>query len=347
MADVITFSSLTKQLKDKRDLADVYLLHGEEGYYIDRLVEMFENLLPEEDRDFNLTVLYGPETDPDTVMDACRRYPMMVDRQIVILKEAQSGGATFLNAISKYIAEPSDTTIFVIAYRGAEAKGKDLTAALKKSNSIVFESKRLTDKTVGPVILEMLKENNLSIEPKALEMLRDYVGTDLSRLYNEIEKLTIALPAGAVITPEAIEQNIGISKDYNNFELINAIANRNYAKAMTISKYFRSNPKNASPFQAVPLIFNLFSNLLAAFYAKDKSDRTLMAMFGFRSPYQLIDIKNAMRNYSAWQTIEVISELRRFDTNSKGIGSRMDTYDLFDNLIFKIMTAPGKIELKA
>ncbi|MDE6225577.1 MAG: DNA polymerase III subunit delta, partial [Muribaculaceae bacterium] len=106
MVDVITFSSLTKQIKEKRDLADVYLLHGEEGYYIDRLVEMFENILPEEDRDFNLTVLYGPETDPDTVIDACRRYPMMVDRQIVILKEAQSGGATFLNALSKYIAEP-------------------------------------------------------------------------------------------------------------------------------------------------------------------------------------------------------------------------------------------------
>lgn len=347
MADVITFSSLSKQIKEGRNLAEVYLLHGEEGYYIDRLVELFENLLPEEDRDFNLTVLYAPETDPDTVIDACRRYPMMTDRQVVILKEAQSGGATFLNALAKYIASPTPTTVLVIACCGAEAKGKDLTAALKKSNSVVYESKRLTERTVGPVILEMLKERNLSIEPKALEMFRDYVGTDLSRLYNEIGKLTVALPSGAVITPEAIEQNIGISKDYNNFELVGAIANRNYAKAMTISRYFRSNPKNSSPFQAVSMIFNLFSNLLAAFYATDKSDRSLMAMFGFRSPYQLIDIKTAMRQYSAWQTIEIISELRRFDTNSKGVGSRMDPYDLFDNLIFRIMTAPGKIELKA
>ncbi len=346
MADVTTFSSLTQQI-EKRNFAPVYLLHGEEGFYIDTLVKMFEEALSPEERDFNFYSYYAAETSPDTVMDACRRYPMMSDYQVVIVRETQSGGANFLNGLKNYVANPSPTTILVISHRGAQAKGKDFMAAMKTGGGIVYESKKLTDRTIGPVIADLVKEKELNIEPKALEMLRDHIGTDLSRVHNEIEKLAVALPKGAMITPEAVEQNVGISKDYNNFELVAAVASRDFAKAMRIVAYFRRDPTNNPTMVVDTVLFNLFSNLLIVFYTPDKTDRSLMAALGFKSPYQLIDIKEAMRNYNAWQTIEIISEIRRFDAMTKGIGSRQDPYDLLDALIYRIMTARGKISLEA
>lgn len=344
MADTTTFSSLKQQI-EKKTLAPVYLLHGEEGYYIDELVKMFENVLPDDMRDFNLYSLYAPEVTPDTVMDTCRRYPMMTDFQVVILKEAQAAGANFMARLSHYVAAPSPTTVLVISCRGASVKGKEIMAALKTGNGIVYESKKLTERTVGPVLLDFIKEKGLNIEPKALEMLREYVGSDLSRLYNEISKLTVTLSPGAMITPAAIEANIGISKDFNNFELIAAIARRDAAKAMKIARFFGKNPKNNPTVLISTVLFNLFSNLLIVYYTPDKSERSLMGALGFRSPYQLTDIKAAMNNYNAWQTIEIIGHIRKFDAMTKGVGSRKDPYSLLEELIYRILSARGKVEL--
>lgn len=344
MADVITFSSLRQQIAAGK-LMPVYLLHGEEGYYIDALVKMFEEVLAPEERDFNQYILYGGETDADTVMDTCRRYPMMADRQMVILKEAQTGGATLLNKLAPYVAQPSSTTVLVICCRGQQAKGKEIMEALKKGGGVVYESKKLTERTVGPVILEFLKEKGLNIEPKALEMMRDYIGTDLSRLYNEVTKLTVTLSQGAMVTPAVIEANIGISKDFNNFELVAAVARRDAAKAMKIVHYFSKNPK-ANPFMVVAtVLFNLFSNLLTVYYTPDKSDKSLMDALGFRSPYQLTDVKAAMQSYNAWQVIEIIGCIRRYDAMSKGVGSRRDPYELLEELIYRILSARGKVDL--
>ncbi|MCM1354896.1 MAG: DNA polymerase III subunit delta [Staphylococcus sp.] len=337
-----TFSELKRQLAARSSLAPVYLLHGEEGYYIDELVKDFEALVPEEERDFNLYILYAPESGVETVMDVCHRYPMMAERQVVIVKEAQAIRADQLNKLHSYVSKPNPTTVLVISCRGAQAKGKDLLAAVKK-NGVIFESKRLSERNVLPVISDLIKEKNLNVDAKALSMLRDYIGTDLSRLYNEIGKLAMILGKGAMITPEAIERNVGISKDYNNFELIDAVNSRNAAKAFAIIGYFRENPKSNPTVMTVSALFNQFSNLLIYQYTRDKSPSGYMDALGLRSQWALKGYEIAARNYNVRQTIEIISAIREFDTRSKGIGSRQNEYDLLQDLVFHILTARGFI----
>lgn len=337
-----TYSELWRQLAAKTSLAPVYLLHGEEGYYIDELVKDFEALVPEEERDFNLYVLYAPESGVETVMDVCHRYPMMAERQVVIVKEAQAIRADQLNRLHSYVERPNPTTVLVISCRGAQAKGKELLAAVKK-NGVIFESKRLSERNILPVISDLIKEKKLSVDPKALSMLRDYIGVDLARLYNEIDKLALILGPRAMITPEAIERNIGISKDYNNFELIDAINSRNAAKVFAIAEYFRNNPKNNPTVMTVSSLFNQFSNLLIYHYTRDKSQSGYLDALGLKSPWALKGYETAARNYNVRQTIEIISAIREFDTRSKGIDSRQNEYDLLKDLIFHILTARGFI----
>ena len=344
MADTIDYNTLKRSIEAKK-FVPVYILHGEEGYFIDVLVKMFEELLPEEEKDFNQYIFYAPETTPDQVINTCRQYPMMSERLVVIVKEVQAANVSFINSLKTYMANPTATTILVIANRGVQVKGKDISTAIKTGGGVIFESKKMTAMNVEPAISNLVKEKGLNIEPKSLKMLADYVGTDLSRLYNEINKLAVILQPGAMITPEVIEKNIGISKDYNNFELVRAIATRDFVKAVTILKYFRSNPKNNPPMVTTTVLFNLFSNVLIAFYAADKSDRGMMAELGFKSPYQLKDIKDAMQRYKPWQLIEIISEIRRMDAMSKGVGSRMDAYDLLDMLVMRIFDARGQVKL--
>ncbi len=337
-----TFLELRQQLK-KRELAPIYLLHGEEGYYIDELVKDFEALVPESERDFNLYTMYAPEVNADTVMDACRRYPMMAERQVVIVKEAQSVRADEVNRLHLYAQRPTPTTVLVICVRGAQAKAKNLLAEMKKTGGVVFESKKLTERTVGPVINDLIKDKGLHIEAKGLTMLRDYIGTDLSRLYNEINKLAIVLGPGATVTPESIERNIGISKDYNNFELVDALSVRDVAKALRVINYFRSNPRKNPTVMTVASLFNYFSNLLIYQFCKDRTPAGYMAALGFKGTWQLRNYETGARYYNARQSIEIISAIREFDTRSKGIGSRQEEYDLLQDLIFRILTAAGNI----
>ncbi len=340
----VTFTSLRNQLrKAPSQLAPVYLLHGEEGFYIDQLVKDFEALVPEADRDFNLYNLYAPELTPAQVMDYAMRYPMMADRQVVILHEAQAVPAQWLDNIASYVAQPNPSTVFVICSRGAAAKGKELKSALKKSGGVVFESKKLQERNVKVEIERFIKDKGLNVDPKSLQMLADYVGTDLSRLYNEIDKLTVTLPKGAMVTPEAVEANIGISKDYNNFELVAAVAKRDYKRALTIVDYFRSNPKNNPYVVTASTLFNFFTNVLIAIYTSDQGDHSLMAACGYKWPGQLTDLRNALRHFNAWHAIEIINAIRRYDAQSKGIGSRRDPYELLQELVLHILYPTGHL----
>ena len=347
MAETPTFQSIQAQLRSGRP-APVYILHGEEGYYIDALSHAFEELVAEADRDFNLTILYAPQTEPAQVIDACKRYPMMADRQVVILRETQSGfsgrisATNYLKALAGYVASPSPTTVLCICFRGAEAKCAEFFRSLTKGRGVNFQSKKLNERNIGPAIAGFVKERGLNIEPKALAMLSEYVGTDLSRLYNEVGKLTVSLGPGAMITPEAIERNIGISKDYNSFELVTALANHDTARAFTMVRYFASNPKNNPVQPLCATLSNYFSNLLIAWYSRDKSEHALMEALGFRWPVQLKDITAGMRFYGPWQVVEIIGLLRRFDANSKGNGSRLDPYDLLNDLVFHILNPIGE-----
>ncbi len=341
-ASTPTFESLSRDIR-RGNLSPVYLLYGEEGYYVDKLVDLFEALVPDDERDFNLYNIYAPEMSPEAIADTCRRFPIMADRQVVIVREAQAVAANIIDKLHLYASNPNETTVLVIVMRGSkEAKGKNLVAQVKK-NGIVFESKKLTDRTIGTAISAMIKERGLNIDQKGLIMMRDYVGTDLSRLYNEIEKLAVALPPGASVTPEVIERNIGISKDYNNFELVEAISERNAAKAFMIVRYFASNPKNNPTVVTVSTLFNFFSNLLIYQYAPVKTKEALMAELGFKSEWQLRRYDAAARMYNARQSIEIISAIRRMDTRSKGIKSRMNQFDLLHDLIFHILSARGEI----
>lgn len=339
----ITFPELKRRISSGQ-LDPVYLAHGEEGYYIDEIVKLFENLLPEYDRDFNLYTFYGPETNVDTVMDTCQRLPMMSERQVVILKEAQGVRSDSLNKLHNYASHPNPSTILLIASRGEKIKGKELLDAVKK-NGVVFDSQRVSERNILPVISDLIHEKGLTIDAKALSMLRDYIGTDLARLYNEIGKLAFILGPGAAITPESIERNIGISKDYNNFELIDAINARNAAKALTIVEYFRNNPKNNPTVVTLTVLFNHFSNLLVYHYTNDKTQAGYMDALGLKSPWALRNYETASRAYNVRQTIEIISAIRECDCRSKGIGSRRNEYDLLKDLMIRILTSTGIIRM--
>lgn len=340
-AAAVTFDELRRDIK-KDNLAPVYLLHGKEGYYTDILVKDFENILTPEDKEFNQYVLYAPRTEVAEIIEVCSRFPMMADRQVVIVKEAQSARADQINKLAGYVNHPSPTTVLVIVFRGEEAKGKDLISAVK-SKGVIYESKKVKDWQLPNLIQTYVKSKSMNIDGKSLEMLADYIGTDLSNLYNEIDKLALILGPGATITPASIERNIGISKDYNNFELVDALASKDAAKVFRIADYFASNPK-ANPLPVTTtVLYNFYSDLLIAFYATDKSDQGLMKELGLRFPMQLKKFKTAMRTYNAYQTIEAIWALRQFDNRSKGNGSRQDAYKLFHDLMFHLLSAPGKL----
>ncbi len=338
-ASSLTYPQLRRDIRAGQ-LAPVYLLNGEEGYYIDELVKDFESLVPEDERDFNLYVLYAPESGVDTAMDICRGFPVMADRQVVILKEAQAIRSDALNKLHYYVSSPNPSTVFVICARGITVKSRDLVAAVKK-NGVIFTSQKLKDREVAPAIAALVKEKGLNIEPKALAMMRDYVGADLSRLYNEIDKLSFILGKGAMITPEVIERNIGISKDYNNFELVSAVAALDYGRMMRIAYYFRSNPKNSPTTLTASALFNFFSNLLKCQFSRDKSPSALMGLLGLKWPVQFKDYEQGLKRYSARQSLQAISEIRRFDCMTKGIGSRRNEYDLLQELLYRLITLKG------
>lgn len=346
MADVVTADSIRCAI-NRGEAAPVYLLHGDEGFYTDQIASEIEKLVAPDDRDFDLTLLYAPETDPAAVIEAARRYPFTAQRQVVIVREIQAGKApsytatSYLNALAPYVRQPSPTTVLCLCVRGAQAKGAEFMKAIKEGHGVVFESKKLNERTIGPTVANFIAGKGLSVDPKALAMLTDFVGTDLSRLYNEVDKLTVTLGQGAMVTPEAVERNIGISKDYNNFEFVSALAARDSGKVFKILDRFASDPKNNPPQVLITNIFSLFSNLLVAQYARDKSERGLMQELGFRWPGQLTDIRKVMQWCGPWQAIEIISLIREFDCNSKGNGSRQDAFDLMHDLCFHILNPIG------
>ncbi len=339
---IISYPQICKDIAT-RNLAPIYLIHGEEGYYADDLAKRFEAIVPAEERDFNLYTLYARDTSADLLNATCRRYPMMSDRVVVILKEAQSISADEMNRYQSYAANPSPTTVLVVLCRGAQAKGKDFIAKVKECGGVILESKRLNERSIEAAIADIVKTKGLNIEQKGMAMLRDHIGLDLAKMYSEIEKLAMILGQGATITPESIERNVGISKDYNNFELVDALAAKNARKVYEIINFFRNDPRHNPTVLTVSAIFSFFSALLIAQFTRDKSAPSLMKALGLKSEWQLRKYNAAMRCYNAYMTIEIIAALRDFDIKTKGIGSRQNEYDLLQDLAFHILNAKGNI----
>lgn len=337
----LSYDVLLRSLRN-RDFAPFYLLHGEEGFYIDRLLEYFEeNALDEDEREFNLSVVYGTDTPASAVVALCNGYPVMAERRFVVVKEAQGWKVNDFNVIAKYLEHLVPTTTLVVASRGKKIEYKNFTGAISASRGVDFESKRLKEAGVAGVVEGLLKSNSLNIEQKGLEMLCSYVGTDLSRLYGEVGKLSVALPAGAMVTPEVIERLVGVSREYNVFELKDAILNRNASKAISIVEYFRASPSVNPAIPVLATIFAAFSDITVYHFLKDKSPSSVKGALGLRWDSQVAAIERGARNYNARKSIEIITAIRDADRKMKGVGSRQNAYDLLRDLLFVIFNARG------
>lgn len=333
----ITCDDILKELRAKQ-YRPVYYLMGEEAYYIDLIADYIaDNVLTDIEKEFNQTVVYGADVDIATVINAAKRYPMMSEYQVVIVKEAQA--IRNMEELSFYLQKPLKSTILVLCHKhGVLDRRKKLAAEIEKTG-VLFESKKLKEAQLPAFITAYLKRKGVDLEAKAAAMLADFVGTDLSRLTGELEKLIITLPKGQTrVTPEQVERNIGISKDYNNFELRNAIVEKDVLKANKIIKYFEENPKTNPIQMTLSLLFGFFSNLMLAYYAPEKSEQGIAAFVGLKSPWQSREYLSAMRRYSGVKTMQIIGEIRYADAKSKGVGnSSLSDGDILRELIFKIL----------
>lgn len=316
----------------------IYVLMGEESYYIDRIEDLIvSKALTPDEREFNLTIAYGLDTDVRTLMNACKRYPIMSQYQVVIMREAQNNKE--LDLLRLYAEKPLESTILIICHKHSNIKAPEFIKELKaKQTGVVFESKKISENSVGQIITDYVNSKGGKIDSKATAMLKDFVGTDLSRIFGEVDKLHLILPDNNKhITPEIIERNIGISKDFNNFELEDAIRNKNALKANQIINYFEKNPKSNPTVLTIGLLFSFFSNLLLARTAKVKTEQGIMDAIGTKSPYRAKMFIEAMKYYSTAGCVNIIGYLREFDTKSKGINSRQNEYQLLRELIYKIL----------
>lgn len=326
---------ITKDIK-AGNFKPIYFFMGEESYYIDKLTEFIEdNVLTEDEKGFNQIVLYGRDTSIEDIVSNAKRYPMMADRQVVIVKEAQELTRT-IDKLEAYAENPQPTTVLVFAYKYKTLdKRKKITKLLDKVG-VVFESKKLYENQVGDWIKRVLSGSGFAIEPKAAAMLVEFLGTDLSKISNELDKLKIVLPKGHSITAKDIEENIGISKDYNNFELRKAIGEKDQLKAYKIINYFSQNPKDNPIVVTTGLVFGFFSQLLQYHGLKDKSKANVARVLKV-NPYFVSDYDIALRNFPMKKVSGIVSTLREIDVKSKGVGSNaISQNDLLKEMLIKI-----------
>lgn len=318
----------------------VYYLMGEEPYYIDKICDYIaEHALQPEERDFNQTILFGSDVNASQIADAARRYPMMAERQVVIVKEAQNIKNT--DALEKYVKQPLTSTVLVICHKNGKIDGRkrEYVKAIQQAG-IIFESVKVKERDLPAFIEGYLRQKEASIDNKSAQIIADSIGSDLSRLTSELDKVLIALPEGNKrVTPQIVEDQIGVSKDFNGFELRDAIVNRNIFKANQIINYFDKNPKAGSIYSFLPMLFNYFQNLMLAFYCPQKQSQEAVAQWlELKSPWAAKDYMTGMRNFTAMKTMQIISKLREIDAKSKGLDNpNTPPGELMKELIFYIL----------
>jgi DNA polymerase-3 subunit delta len=332
----ISFDQVMTDLR-RKDFKPLYFLMGDEAYYIDAITDFIQNnVLDEMQREFDLTVVYGKDTDMNTIVNAAKRYPMMSPKQVLIVKEAQN--IKDWDNLEFYLKMPQSTTILVFAYKyGTPDKRKKWYQETSKK-AVLFESVKLRDYEMAPWISRYVKTKNLTIDDKSLNILVEFLGTDLSKVANEIDKLAIILKdKGQRITPEIIEKNIGISKDFNVFELQAALINQDILKANRIIKYFGEN-KKANPIQMVlAQMFSFFANLMIFHYLADKSQGNVAVELKI-NPYFVKDYERAAKIFNQRKTLNIIAWIRETDARSKGIDSNnIDDGELLKELIYRIL----------
>lgn len=328
-------SKIVNDIKNGR-ISPIYFLMGEEPYYIDKLSEYIEqNILTEEERGFNQSILYGRDVTIEDIISTAKRYPMMAEKQVVIIKEAQE----LIRSIEKlesYADNPMSSTVLVFCYKYKTLDKRKRICKLLSANGVVFESKKLYENQVAEWIRKLMQSKNYSIEPKAAAMLVEFLGSDLSKISKELEKLQLVLPKGGTITPQLIEDNIGISKDYNIFEFRKAIGQRNQFKAYQIADYFAKNQKENPIIVTTAALFNYFVQLLKYHGLKDKNPKNVALALGI-NPFFVSEYDVAIRNFPMKKVSQIISDIRDLDLKNKGVGtSGISHSDLLRELLFKI-----------
>lgn len=334
----VTFQAIMQDLKN-RNFAPFYLLMGEESYYIDTISDYIAShvLLPEE-CDFNQTICFGSDVTAVQVTDMAKRYPMMAEFQVIIVKEAQN--IRSLEALERYLKKPVKSTILVWCHKNGKIDTRKKVIGLAQAMGVVFESKKLRDYQLPEFIQNYLKSKKATIDPKSCQMIANHIGSDLSRIVSELDKILIYLPNdNRRVTPDIVEKEIGVSKDFNAFELRNAIVSKDIFKANQIIKYFDNNPKAGSLYSFLPLLFSFFQNLMILHYTPNKSsEQDIARALDLNSMWGIKDLITGLKNYSARKTMDIISKIREVDGKSKGLDNPYTgAGELMKELIFYVL----------
>ena len=330
------FGAILQNLK-KGVYHPIYLLQGEEAYFIDELSNYIEkNVLTDAEKGFNQTVFYGKDSDALTIAESSLRFPMMSSKQVIIVKEAQT--LAKIDTLTSYANKPLESTILVLAYKYKNLDSRTKLVKAIKKNGVVFTSKKLYENKIPTWIDGYLKNHNYTITPQAAMLLTSYLGTNLSKIVNELEKLVIAVKDSTKITPEHIEKNIGLSKDFNVLELQNALGEKNVLKANKIVQYFGANP-SLNPIQkTIAGLYFYFSKLFTYHFIKDKSERNVAAELRVH-PFFVREYVAAAKKYSPTKLYEIMGILREYDMKSKGfnVSTMVETGDLQKEMVYKIL----------
>lgn len=332
----VTYESVMSELK-ARKFRPLYYLMGDEPYYIDKISDWIaENVLKPEECDFDLTILFGSDVTASQVADTARRFPMMGERQVVIVKEAQN--IKSVEPLEKYLKNPNPATILVMCHKNGKLDGRRqaYVKAIREAG-VLFESQKLKEKDLPAFIERFLQARGASVDPKSTQMIAEAIGADLGRLTSELDKVLLSLPEqDRRVTPQVVEEQIGISKEYNAFELRDAIVNRNVLKANRIIKYFDDNPKAGSIYSLLPILFNYFQNLMIAYYCPQRGSQEALAQWlDMKSPWAARDYVTGMRNYTGMKVMQILGKIREMDAKSKGLDNpNTPPGELMKELIF-------------
>lgn len=334
-----SYETIMRDLK-ARHFSPIYILMGDESYYIDKISDYIaEHVLRPEERDFNQTVVFGSDISASQIVDSAKAFPMMAEKRVVIVKEAQNLKGT--EPLVKYFKQPVVSTVLVLCHKnGSIDKRKKIIPAAQVGGAVIFESKKLYERELPGFIISYFMQHEITVEQKAAQMIADHVGADLHRLTSELDKILISFSeVDRMVTPEIVEKEIGVSKDFNAFELRSAIIQRDVYKANLITKYFDNNPKAGSLFSFLPMLFSYFENLMIAFYSPNRSNENAIAQFlELRNGWAARDYLTGMRNYSGMKTMQIISKIREIDAKSKGLDNpNTASSELMKELIFFIL----------
>ncbi len=332
------FQSIMRDIEARR-FAPIYVLMGEESYFIDRITDaLATSVLPEEEREFNQFVVYGLDASPKQVADMAREFPMMSEYKVIILKEAQSMRDKDLAPLERYLEHPSPQSVVVYCHKNGkvDARRNKKFLARAKEMGVVMESKKVSERDLMSFVRDFLESRGKSIDDRTAAVIASSIGSDLCRLATELDKLCLTMAEDQkVVDARQVEECIGVSREYNPFEFLRAVVDNDFAKAHRILRYFDSNPRSGGVFVLLPTLFNYFQNLMIAHYAKDKSQKGIMDHLELRNSWQANDYMKGVRRFSAMKTMNILAKIRETDEKVKGLGSTAATshYDLARDLL--------------